>query len=254
MDLVSMESLPPTLEAAAAARLASVAGGIGAYELNIKPRRVINQGDLPCCVSCALTAALEALNFDCPVLAPMFHYFVTRYEQAGGANADGFLFLDSGISTIQGVGVCKQSLYLETNRLPSTTDRPPQAAFDDAEARKLSSFGFSRVQEINAISRSVVIKERLRADYPVVVGFTLPMEYPAKIDTEKRWMDPEGFTASSIGHCVLLVGYDDLQGGGSGAVRVQDSRGMQFADGGCWWMGYRVLDSAFVQAAVYLTR
>jgi hypothetical protein len=240
----------PRLEAAAAARLAGVAGGIGAYELAIKPRRVIDQGDNPCCVSCALAAAMETLNSDYPVLAPMFHYFVTRYQHPGGADDKGFLFLDSGISTIQSVGICSQALYLTPDHFPSPSDQPLPAAFEDAAKRKLSSLGFPRIQHISGLSRSVDIKERLRANCPVIVGFTLPIGYPENIDAQRRWMTLDQFSASSVGHCALLVGYDDLQG----AVRVQDSRGKEFADRGCWWMGYRVLDSTFVQAAIYLVR
>jgi hypothetical protein len=57
-------SLLPWLEAAAAARLISTACGIGAHELTIKLRRVIDQGDKPNCVSCALAAAMETLKRD----------------------------------------------------------------------------------------------------------------------------------------------------------------------------------------------
>ena len=49
-----------------------------------RPKRVLDQADVPCCVSCALAGAMQILHPEWPELAPLFHYFVTRFERPRG--------------------------------------------------------------------------------------------------------------------------------------------------------------------------
>src|ERR1035441_9935000 len=78
---------------------AAVAANPKSYEIATRPRCVIDQGSLLCCVSCALASAMEATNPYWPAMAPLFHYYVTRFENAG-ADTDGSLHLDSGLATL----------------------------------------------------------------------------------------------------------------------------------------------------------
>src|SRR5258708_32988331 len=91
-------ALPPITTtvspAAALGRSAAVGANISSYELPIKARAIIAQQNLPTCVSCSLGSAMEILNSGWPPLAPLFHYYVTRYEDAG-ADSDRFRVLDS---------------------------------------------------------------------------------------------------------------------------------------------------------------
>jgi hypothetical protein len=63
--------------AAPMARAAAIGANTGKYELQIKPRIVIDKQGLSCCVSCSLSSALETLHADYPPLSPLFHYYVT---------------------------------------------------------------------------------------------------------------------------------------------------------------------------------
>src|SRR6185437_342623 len=91
-------------------RAAVVDGSPGIHELSNKARSVIDQKDLPCCVSCALSSAMEVLDASTPSLSPLFHYYVTRYDN-GGANSDGFLNLDDGLGTLSNNGICSRTLH-----------------------------------------------------------------------------------------------------------------------------------------------
>src|ERR1700730_4328135 len=91
--------IPTVSEVAPIIRLAAIDGSVGAHELLFRPRSVVDQKDLPCCISCALSSAMESIKPNVPPLSPLFHYYITRFDK-GGADADGFLYLDDGLETL----------------------------------------------------------------------------------------------------------------------------------------------------------
>jgi hypothetical protein len=62
--------------------------------VGLPTRQVHEQGDVNCCVSCALGAALEAVDPSAPPLAPLYHFFF-----AGGPQA-----IESGLTISQAQG------------------------------------------------------------------------------------------------------------------------------------------------------
>jgi len=83
----------------------------------------------------------------------------------------------------------------------------------------------------------------------VVIGLHLPAGYSENfLEPGFLWSDPT-VSRDVGGHCVLAVGFSDARG----AIRIHDCQGPSKFDGGEWWMGYRVVDSAFVVAAFELT-
>lgn len=242
---------PPRLapyhsHAAAAARAAALLNDISGYQLR-RPKTVIDQRDLPSCVSCALSAALEVLRGDWPRLAPLFHYYVTRFEN-GGSDARGFLYLWNSLATLDLKGICRHSLHQVPFDETGIRTKPTPEAYADARRRAFNRWDFFEEYVPGAgLSRSVWIREQLRQERPVVMGFQLPARYPDTfLNHRHQWLDPNTALASS-GHCVLVLGYDDSQQ----ALFIQDSRGEGVFDRGCWWMGYRVADGNRVVQEVY---
>ena len=233
--------------AAALARVAALSEPASSHELG-PSRVIIDQNDLPCCVSSALAAALEILNADWPRLAPLFHYYVTSVE-LGGADPDGFLYLNQSLKTLDKKGVCKHDLHHPPFDDAGSRTKPSPAAYLDAKTRALDTRGvFKRFRPTTGLSRSVWIKEQLRRGRPVIIGFQLPAAYPRTfLNPIFQWLDPN-VTLSRFGHCVLVRGYDDTQQ----ALRIQDSRGRDAFEQGCWWMGIRVVDNNLVQEAYCL--
>jgi hypothetical protein len=236
--------------AAPMARLAAIGANTGKYELQTKPRVVIDKQGLPCCVSCSLSSALETLYADYPPLSPLFHYYVTRVDNHG-ADANGFLFLESGLSTLLSNGICTQKLHSVPFQLPDALTKPSSDAYADALGRSLAATG-ARYLPIGGLSNAAAIRTELSQDHPVLIGIQLPVGYPdprAFLNPRLEWLNP-GLPRSSDGHCVLAIGYDDSRA----AFHIQDNRGPNSFEGGCWWMGYRVADSSVVQEAYSLIK
>ena len=228
---------PSPSPAAAISRATAIAARPGAGSLDAMPRRIVDQQDVECCVSCALAGAMEVRQPKAPVLGRMFHYHVTRFVN-GGADGSGRLFLDRGIGTLTAQGICREVDHASVFDAAGAALRPKQAAFDDALTRRLLRQGLRfPYEEVGGTSRAAEVRRHIRENHPVVLTFTLPMGYPgAFLNDEHEWLDERTPPASASRHCVLVAGFDDLRGGGTGAVRIVDSQGPAVFDGGMWWM------------------
>jgi hypothetical protein len=237
-------SAPVVSGAAALVRAAAVNANISSYELSAKSRSIIDQRELPCCVSSALGAAMEVLNPGWPALAPLFHYYVARYDD-GGADAAGFLYLDNGLGTLSGAGICRRDLHPVAYDDSGSRTRPSPSAYADGVNRALRRRGVRfRFEQASGPSNTAWIRDQLRLNHPVILGMRLPVGYPDGFLNERfEWLDPESSQLSLSGHCVLVTGFKDLRR----AIHIQDSRGTARFDRGCWWMGYRIVDSSIVQ-------
>src|SRR3954469_17299008 len=108
---LTLGPLIPLSPAAAAMRAAALPSESSEFIFPTLPRAVINQGpDVPCCVSCALAAAMEMLHPLWPPLAPLFHYFITRFER-GGADPRGFLQPLPALRVLESLGISKLELH-----------------------------------------------------------------------------------------------------------------------------------------------
>jgi hypothetical protein len=236
--------------AAPIARALSLLDNVSSGELGAS-RVIIDQGNLPSCVSSSLTAAVEVLNAGWPRLAPLFHYYVTRHVR-GGADSRGFLFLENGLETLNEDGICKHELHRVPFNEEGSRTKPAPAAFADALTRAFGPLGQVRQYDTSeGPSRAAWVRDQLRLGRPVVVGFQLPAGYHQSfLNPRHEWLNPNVGLAG-VGHCVLIRGYDDLRQ----ALHVQDSRGeLEPAfEAGCWWMGYRVADSHVVLEAYSLS-
>ncbi|MEO7141932.1 MAG: hypothetical protein ABI165_00340 [Bryobacteraceae bacterium] len=247
---LALRTIAPNISPSAALALAAdVSAGIGTHELPYLPKTLANELDLPCCVSCAIGAAMETMSASTTALSPMFHYHVTRFDNLG-ADTNGFLLLEDGLATATNNGVCRQDLHnvLFTDAGARVTPSPEAVA--DAVSRVLGRVNLRvRYREFDGPSRAAWVREQIRLNQPVLIAFRLPVPYPnGFLDGDNSWTDPNAFALPGIGHCVLAFGYDDVKR----AVHIQDCQGKTRFDQGCWWMGYRVLDSNVVQDAYCL--
>jgi len=235
--------------AAAFERIASISNSLSSRELR-KSKVIVDQNDLPSCVSCALSAAMEVLNFDWPQLAPLFHYYVTRHER-GGADSQGFLFLPDSLNTLNKVGICTQKLHPQPFDEAGSRTKPSSEAYADALQRAFGRSGETRrFRASQGLSRANWIREQLRQEHPVIIGFQQPVGYYRSfLNSRFEWLTPD-VPLNPFGHCVFVCGYDDLRQ----ALRIQDCHGDNYFDSGYWWMGYRIADSNIVQEAYCLIR
>jgi len=243
-------ALVPTISSAvAAARAAAIAAAPGEHMLLPGPRTFYDQQKVPCCVSCALASAMEALNPSWPRLAALFHYYVCNFERGLG-DPNGSLPLGSATITPLGVeGVCESVDYPVPFTIAGASTPPSQVAFDDAKMHRLAGDGSSlRFRRLTGTSIAAAVRDALNQEHPVVIGFTLPVGYPDRfLDSSYAWNDPM-IARDTGGHCVTAVGFSDARS----AVRIHDCQGASAFDRGRWWMGYRILDSTFVGDAFSL--
>jgi hypothetical protein len=192
---------------------------------------------------------MEVVHPEWPRLAPLFHYYVTRYDN-GRADSTGSVTLADAIVTLTNQGVCRHDLHPLPYTLNAAERKPSESAYGDVLDRRILRRGyFFLYRQFTGTSRAAWIREQLRQNCPVVVGLRRPEGYPDKfLDRKFEWQDPENPAPQQGGHCVLILGYDDTRT----ALRIQDSQGAARFDGGRWWMGYRVADSIVVEEAYSL--
>lgn len=197
-----------------------------------------------------MAAAVESLGRDSSTLSPLFHYFVTRFEM-GGADATGNLDLGVSLYEASTRGICALKAHDVPFDEAGIAIRPSAQAYADAKTRALGGNPFDLPYvRADGVSRSTWIREQIRLDRPVLIGFRMPEPYPDSfLDRTFQWADPNAFLSLATGHCVLATGFSDARL----AVHVLDSRGGQMFDGGRWWMGYRVIDSGIV-SEIYAIR
>jgi hypothetical protein len=186
---------------------------------------------------------MEILNPSYPQLAPLFHYYVTRFENRG-AKADGFLILEAGLTTLSRNGMCREQLHAQPYTETGISTKPSAEAYADATARALRNRGLlPRYKQAQGPSKVAWIREQLKQNCPIILGFQLPIGYPQFLLSPKfEWLSPDSPPRSMTGHCVLVTGYDDTRQ----ALHIQDSLGEGAFDKGCWWMGYPVVNSTVV--------
>src|SRR5690242_1708937 len=95
-----LRATPATASPAAPlARAAAVGASLSDFNLSVTPRSFVDQGDVDCCVSCALAYAMEVVHPDWPALAPLFHNYVSRFIN-GSAGVTGGLALSDALTTL----------------------------------------------------------------------------------------------------------------------------------------------------------
>jgi hypothetical protein len=201
------------------------------------------QHDVPCCVSMAICAAMEILDARDPPsvpLSPLFHYYVARPDPRWL----GLLDLRTALNTAATVGVCTQDLHAPDMTAEGARDAPSPAAYSDADRRRLVGYdpGRRRMQyeRLNDVG---TVRAALATDFPVIAGFWLTSAY-ASLTQQNPVHAPPPAESSTTGHGVLIMGFDDNMAGG--AFLVKDSRGLDFANNGTWWLPYEVIESSLV--------
>jgi hypothetical protein len=235
-------------------RASAVSATISSHFLDTAPRRIVNQGGVLCCVSCAFGAAMEIVHRDWPELAPLFHYYVTA-NLHHGADSSGALRIDDALATLTAQGICRHADHDVDGGQPYTGAmagmRPTPAAFTDARQRVIRRVALHfQYQRLTGPSWSRAVRDQLRQNRPVVIGFSLPRGYESDefLDARLEWSDLERYPPTDTGHCVVATGYDDSRT----ALRIVDSHGGNRRGGGIWWMQYRVVDGGVIQDACSL--
>ena len=211
------------------------------------PFAVRDQGEVPCCVSCAVVVCMEVLDAQHPPqteLSPLFHYYVTRPRPDRLVD----LTIREGLGGAVTQGVCEKALHpFEFNR-QDAMQPPSNAAQSDGLSRRLVARdpvtnrpAYYSLPDGNRVPAWVAALSR---GMPLIVGFWLTANY-WDLSPSRNVLDGSSSDTSDSGHAVAVLGVDEDRE----MFMVKDSRGAEFADQGHWWLPYRLVETRLVAEA-----
>jgi len=192
---------------------------------------ILDQGNLG---SCTANAGVETYNFlelkdKVPYveLSRLFLYYVTRSLE-GTTRYDSGCYIRDVVKALTKFGICQESFC--PYDIKQYTKKPSQVAYDDGATRKCTSY--LRVNGMNGI------RDCLASGYPIIFGFTVYSSFETDTVAETGVVPlPKRRESVLGGHCVLLVGYDDL----NGWFICQNSWGVEWGDKGFFYLPYTYL-------------
>lgn len=206
------------------------------------PHPVWDQREVPSCVSCAVTTAMEVLDARqgrTVRLSPLFNYFLARPNLALSD-----IEIAQALRSVVDDGVAPLASHPHVftpegaQRQPSDLARAKAKEFRLAPQIQWSSFDFK--WPYRPVSNSAAVeawKAPLAVGYPLILGFVIgPNAARLALPGEATLSDLDH---NSRGHAVVVIGYDDhALGPNSGAFRIKDSRGPGIGQHGEWWIPY----------------
>ena len=198
-----------------------------------------DQGILGSCTGHAIASAIELINrkrnktFD---VSRLFIYYQERLIE-GTVNYDAGAYIRDGFKAVNQYGAPLESLW--PYNISRFTTRPSQSAYIDAARRKVTAY--------QKCINFAAVKNALASGNPVVVGFDVysSFETGAWQQAGGTGLMPYPIVARERllgGHAVCLVGYDDNLAGGR--FIAKNSWGSNWADGGYFYMPYRVIQNS----------
>jgi C1A family cysteine protease len=190
-----------------------------------------DQGNLGSCTGNAIAGIVEYLcrrakkNTD---VSRLFIYYQERvYENS--VNQDNGAYIRDGIKAMNKIGVPTESLW--PYNINKFAYRPSQAAYVNAATRK--AVGYQKCVDFTAV------KNALAQGYPVVVGFDVYASFESDAVAHTGQMPyPNKATEELLGgHCVALVGYNDV----TSKFIARNSWGTGWGDHGYFYMPYQVI-------------
>lgn len=216
----------------------------------VEPR---NQGwgtaNVPCCVSCAITTAMEVVDAKIggvTELAELFHYFFARnrYDQLSAVD------FRQGFKTVLNHGVAPREYhpYPASGAFPmKRQDALKYPSVDAIKTAKNYRIAYDivrrtfRYRNISNYDRTELWKAAIQGGNPVIFGFWMTEAY-SSITPENPYHGVIEGMQSSVGHAVLAMGYDEQ----IKSFFIKDSRGASFGTEGCWWLSYSLVETDLV--------
>ncbi|MBC7821524.1 MAG: hypothetical protein IAG10_31955 [Planctomycetaceae bacterium] len=208
---------------------------------------------IPCCVSCAIVAAMEALDGlmgGAAKLSPMFHYFFARPAQAGMP----WLTFEQGLAAAVQHGVCREELFPSTFESEQLNVQPPDDAIEDGLRHCAQLLDPATLEhgfwELTSSRRLEEWKRTLSARIPILMGFHavsryLQLDHADGISGDV--LPTEGETTSDVRHAAAVLGFrQQIPNDPDGAFWVVDSRGPTFGTGGGWWLPFALVETELV--------
>jgi hypothetical protein len=207
---------------------------------------------VPCCVSCAITKGMEAIDAargSSIRLSPMYNYYFSRPNRTGWP----WLTFHDGFRSATQDGVASLAAYPATFMKSQFDSNVPQSARNDAQRHKVHvknpSIGDRGYWKLARSDRVNEWKSTIDQGWPVLLGMRVSEDY-RRLDHDHR--DPLPTATLPVGgspltnarHAIAILGYQENDEGS--AFRVSDSRGSRFGEDGRWWLPYQLVITSLV--------
>lgn len=193
---------------------------------------VVDQGQLGSCTGNGIASALAYLQLKEgeSMIYPsrLFIYYNERVTE-GTINEDAGAEIRDGIKSVVDLGYCPETDW--PYDISKFMLRPSDMAYADAAKDLVKTY--QRV-----LIRSYSVQEAIATGYPVVVGFTVYDSFMASTDGNIPM--PSADDAIAGGHCVLVVGYDQV----TRLFKFQNSWGTGWGDKGFGYIPFDYIGNA----------
>lgn len=197
-------------------------------DLRSKFPPVYDQGALGSCVSNAACALLAATSKGVKMYSRLFNYFTARGLEAVAEQSPNYLISDTGLYVDSALlAAVRYGLPTETlwpYNIDNFASLPTPITF--IEAYKKRGFSYARVTPTLDGIRAV-----LNQGYGVMFGFLV---YESFFDTGSDGVAPPPSGSILGGHCMVLVGYDDMKR----QFIARNSWGADWGDNGHVYLSY----------------
>jgi C1A family cysteine protease len=200
-----------------------------------------DQGNQNSCVGWALGYAIKTYQekvqyqWDLTLETTFSPAFI--YNQINGGNDTGSNPL-TAFNLLQSQGVA--SLSTMPYNQQDYTSQPTQTAIDEASLYKVRAF--SKIESIDSA------KAALANQVPIYGSLRVYQSFSSLASAGENALYNSFIGGQSIGHAVVVVGYDDNKFGG--AFKIMNSYGQSWGDNGFFWVRYNDILEAFSAAAI----
>jgi C1A family cysteine protease len=195
---------------------------------------VDNQGNLGSCTGNAIAGCIEYMDrrYDnkASQVSRLFIYYYERVFE-GTVKTDSGAYIRDGIKVTYTYGAPLESLW--PYNISKFTTTPTSSAIADAARRKVTLY--ESVPDFNTCINAIAM------GYPVVIGFDVYSSFETASMAQTGIMPYPNVNKENLlgGHCVLLVGYDNV----NQHFIVRNSWGPNWGIHGYFYMPYQVIQN-----------
>jgi len=171
-----------------------------------KDINVYTQGNIGSCVSNSFALSVSILSKNTISLSRLFHYYCGRSLDGNSSITDDGLSIREAANIISKYGVVEETYWPYEDITKRFKSLPPLIAFQKSQPLTDYKYSFLK-QNINEIKDSLSNKNR-----PIIFGIMVYSSFMTSLVTKTGLIPmPNTQTEKSLGgHCITMIGFDDV--------------------------------------------
>jgi C1A family cysteine protease len=174
------------------------------FSLNQKNIIILDQGDLGSCVSNAFAQNINIMTNNTLAISRLYHYYCGRAISNFSSTNDTGLYIRSAASIISKYGAVKENIW--AYNINNFTNLPPLNVFQNAKLFKKYVYTFIN-QNLNTLKACLI-----QNNSPIIFGIMVYSSFMTQSVTNTGNVPMPNTKTEQIlgGHCVLMIGYNDI--------------------------------------------